>query len=136
MCRVVADVMHTGVLSCPQTSSLQDVARRMTDNDVSSLLVIDQQGVMVGIISRTDLVNARIYEQFWKDWRRLTAGHIMTREVVTISGTLSIEDAGKLMISKRIHRIVVQDPEGKAVGIISLTDLVRDLARGEELSGK
>lgn len=129
--RTVGDLMHTGVLTCQRETPIQDVARHMSENDVSALVVIDELGNMIGLISRTDLVNARLYEQYWKHWRGLTAGHIMVTDVVAVRPDDQLQHASKLMMERRIHRVVVvqEDDSGlKPVGVLSITDLVRDIA--------
>ncbi|MFV9503845.1 MAG: HPP family protein [Oscillochloridaceae bacterium umkhey_bin13] len=132
--RLVGEIMHQGVLTCRRDTPIQDVAREMADNDISALVVVNDEGHMVGLISRTDLVNARLYEQYWKHWRGLTAGHIMVTDVVTVQQADTLQQASKLMMERRIHRVVVVDEHGaghKPVGILSVTDVVRDIARDE-----
>jgi CBS domain-containing protein len=129
--RTVGEVMHQGVLTCQRETPIQDVARTMSDNDVSALVVVNDAGDMVGLISRTDLVNARLYEQYWKHWRGLTAGHIMVTDVVWVKPTDSLQHASKLMMERRFHRVVVaeeQDNGVRPLGVLSITDLVRDIA--------
>ncbi|NCC33010.1 MAG: CBS domain-containing protein, partial [Chloroflexia bacterium] len=122
-----------GVLTCSRDTPIQDVARQMADNDVSALIVVNEDGDMIGLISRTDLVNARLYEQYWKHWRGLTAGHIMVTDVVSVRSQDTMQDASKLMMERRIHRVVVLDSDAgkKPLGILSVTDVVRDIARDE-----
>lgn len=135
MDRLVGEVMHHGVLTCRRDTPIQDVARIMSENDVSALVVVDDEGHMVGLVSRTDLVNARLYEQYWKHWRGLTASHVMVTDVVSVRMDDTTQLASKLMMERRIHRVVVVEEDGegkKPVGILSVTDLVRDLAQGAE----
>lgn len=132
MDRIVGEVMHPGVLTCKRETPIQDVARNMSENDVSALIVVNDDGHMVGLISRTDLVNARLYEQYWKHWRGLTAGHIMITDVVAVRPEDTLQHASKMMMERRIHRVVVVEElnEGvKPIGILSVTDVVRDIAR-------
>lgn len=134
MDRLVGEVMHHGVLTCRRDTPIQDVARNMSEQDVSALVVVNDEGHMIGLISRTDLVNARLYEQYWKHWRGLTAGHIMVTDVVAVGRDDTMQHASKLMMERRIHRVVVVEPAGEGhrpVGVLSVTDLVRDIARGE-----
>jgi CBS domain-containing protein len=135
MDRLVGDVMHRGVLTCRRETPIQDVARTMSEHDVSALVVVDESEHMIGLISRTDLVNARLYEQYWKHWRGLTAGHIMITDVVSVHVNDSMQQASRLMMERRIHRVVVVEEDGeglKPIGIVSVTDVVRDIARDEE----
>jgi CBS domain-containing protein len=132
MDRVVGDVMHHGVMTCRRDTPVQDVARFMADNDVSALVVVNDDEHVIGLISRTDLINARLYEQYWKHWRGLTAGHIMVTDVVAVSKHDTVQVASKLMMEHRIHRVVVIEQQNggqKPVGVLSVTDVVRDIAR-------
>ena len=105
----------------------------MTEHDVSALVVVNARGGMVGLISRTDLVNARLYEQYWKNWQELKAWNLMTPDVVSVQANNTIGEASKLMMEKKIHRVVVieeSDEEKKPIGVLSITDLVREISRG------
>lgn len=132
MDRTVGEVMHPGVLTCLRETPIQDVARQMSEQDISALVVVNDEGLMIGLISRTDLVNARLYEQYWKHWRGLTAGHIMITDVVSVHTGDTLQQASKLMMERHIHRVVVVEEAGgglKPIGVLSITDLVRDIAR-------
>lgn len=132
MDRLVGEVMHQGVLTCRRETPVQDVARQMSEQDISALVVVNDDGNMIGLISRTDLVNARLYEQYWKHWRGLTAGHIMVTDVVAVRPNDTMQTASKLMMERRIHRVVVVEDAGegvKPIGVLSVTDVVRDIAR-------
>lgn len=129
--RTVGEVMHVGVLTCRRETPIQDVARQMSEQDISALVVVDDDGYMVGLVSRTDLVNARLYEQYWKHWRGLTAGHIMVTDVVSVTPQDTLQQASRLMMERRIHRVVVVEPGEKGlrpIGVLSVTDVVRDIA--------
>lgn len=131
MDRAVGDVMHSGVMTCRQETPIQEVARQMTEQDISALVVVNSEGNLMGLISRTDLVNARLYEQYWKNWRDLTASHIMITDVVSVKLSDTVRYASKLMMDRKIHRVVVveeQDGGKKPVGVLSITDLVRQIA--------
>ncbi|HYF62781.1 MAG TPA: CBS domain-containing protein [Herpetosiphonaceae bacterium] len=132
MGRLVSEVMHRGIIACSSDTSVQEVARTLTEQDVSALVVTDNEA-LVGIISRTDVVNARLYEQYWTQWHSLTAAHIMTKDVLTVPADASLEHAGRLLMERHIHRlVVVEERAGRAIpiGVLSLTDIVRDLATG------
>ena len=126
--------MHRGVLTCRRETPIQDVAKQMSEQDVSALVVVNDEGHLIGLISRTDLVNARLYEQYWKHWRGLTAGHIMVTDVVSVHIGDSMQEASRLMMERRIHRVVVVEADGEGVrpiGVVSVTDVVRDIADEE-----
>lgn len=132
--QAVGDLMHYGVLTCNQDTHIQDVAQQMTEHDVSALVVVDSEGTLVGLISRTDLVNARLYEQYWKNWQDLKASNIMIRDVVCVKDSDTVRYASKLMMDRKIHRVVVIEESEKGrkpVGVLSITDLVREIAGRE-----
>ena len=126
----VAEVMRRGAFTCQPYTAVTEVARRMVEHDVSALVVTDDQGYLMGVVTRTDLVTLRAYEDYWA---QTTAEHAMVRQVITISPQTSIRQASRLMIEKKVHRLIVAEVEGdrlRPVGVISQTDIVRDMAGG------
>lgn len=84
---LVRDWMHRGVITCEPETSIQAVADAMKAHDIGALVVVDEAGDAIGVISRTDLVNARFVEPYLKHWRGLTAKHLMSAPVVSVSDT-------------------------------------------------
>jgi CBS domain-containing protein len=128
--RLVDQVMHRGILDCQPGTPVAEVARRMVENDVSALIVTDEQGYLAGVVSRTDLVTLRAFEEYWAE---LTAEHAMVQQVVTISPQASLSKACRLIVERKIHRLVVVENEGdqlRPVGVLSQTDIVRDMTTG------
>jgi CBS domain-containing protein len=63
-----------------------------------------------------------------KHWRGLSAEHLMTKPVVSVSPETTINEAVQLLNEKRIHRLVVVEKEsrhGRPIGILSVTDLAK-----------
>jgi CBS domain-containing protein len=126
----VQDWMHRGVITCQPETPVADVAATMDSNDISALVVVNEKGDAVGVISRTDLVNARFIQPYMKHWRGLSAEHLMTKPVVSVSPETTINEAVQLLNEKRIHRLVVVEKEsrhGRPIGILSVTDLAKHL---------
>ena len=63
---LVRDWMHLGVITCGPETTIQAVADAMKAHDISALVVVDEAGDAIGVISRTDLVNARFVEPYLK----------------------------------------------------------------------
>lgn len=129
----VREIMSKGVISCHPYTPIQEVAKLMTDHNISALVVVNDDGTLAGIVSQTDLVNVRVHEEYWEQWRGLSAKHIMTREVVTVSPETTLKEAARLMKERGIHRLVVtEEKDGKVypIGVISMTDIVRAMAKG------
>ncbi|OGQ75948.1 MAG: histidine kinase [Deltaproteobacteria bacterium RIFCSPLOWO2_12_FULL_60_16] len=122
--------MHRGVISCGPDTSLEEVARTMDSKDVSALVVVNEAGDVVGVISRTDLVNTRFVEPYMKHWRGMTAEHLMSRPVISVSPETLVTEAANILREKQIHRLVVVEKEGqrlRPLGILSVTDLAKNI---------
>ncbi len=131
--KTVAEVMHEGVISCPLGTPVSQIARSMTEHDISALPVVDEGGYLAGIITRTDLVSLRAYQEYW---RELKAENVMVRTLATITPDKTVAEASRLMTDKKIHRLIVvelnEKLHAKPIGVISQTDIVRDMSLEEE----
>jgi CBS domain-containing protein len=124
----VGDWMHRGVITCSPHTPVAQVAQIMDVNDISALVVIDAEGDAIGVISRTDLVNARFIEPYLKHWPGMSAEHLMSKPVIKVAPETTVIAAAKMLHEKRVHRlVVVEETAGhmKPVGILSVTDLAR-----------
>ena len=132
----VQDWMHRGVITCAPETPVAEIAAVMESYDVSALVVVNESGNAVGVISRTDLVNARFIEPYMKHWRGLTAEHLMTQPVISVAPDTSVREAVELLYEKRIHRlVVVEESEGQVrpIGILSVTDLAKHAGENPSL---
>ncbi|PJF48172.1 MAG: CBS domain-containing protein [Chloroflexi bacterium] len=129
----VRDAMHKGVVSCDSSISVRDAARIMNEKRLRSLVVVDFDCALAGIISETDIVAARLVHEGSKPWDQLTVGEIMTNRVLTVTPDMSLKEAAKIIIDHRIHRVVVAEPDDicNPIGILSLGDIMRYLERVE-----
>jgi len=128
----VRDWMHEGVITCSPDTPIAEVAATMDAKDISALVVVNEAGDAIGVISRTDLVNARFIQPYLKHWRGMTAEHLMSKPAISISPEALITDAARIIQEKRIHRlVVVESPAGhvRPVGILSVTDLARHVSK-------
>lgn len=124
----VQEWMHRGVITCRPETSVAEVAETMDHNDISALVVVDDSGDAHGVISRTDLVNARFVQPYMKHWRGLNAEHLMSKPVISVEQDTLISEAVQLLNEKRVHRVVVVERVSghvRPVGILSVTDLAR-----------
>lgn len=125
---LVQDLMTRDVATCTRDMPIPEIARRMTELDVSALPVVDNEGFLVGIVSRTDLVMLRAHEEYWHG---LCAEHVMVKQVICVTPDMLLSDALAILITHKIHRLVVLadcNTRSKPLGILSLTDIVRDMA--------
>jgi CBS domain-containing protein len=142
------DVMTTEVITIDENTSVQALAKLLSDRGISGAPVVDAANRLVGIVSEGDLLHraetgterqAERRRSWWLDTIALdlardyikshgrTVKDVMTRDVVSVVETTELADVAMLLETKRIKRVpVVRD--GKLVGIVSRANLVRALA--------
>jgi CBS domain-containing protein len=129
----VRDAMHHGVVTCDSSISVRDAVRLMNEKRLRSLVVVDFDCALAGIITEMDIVAARLVHEGGKPWDQLTVGEIMTNRVLTVTPDTSLKEAAKILVSHRIHRLVVAESDDMCtpIGILSLGDIMRYLERVE-----
>ena len=123
--KLVRHIMHSGVIGCKPDTPLSEVVRILSDTDIHALVVTGEDGEVVGIISHMDIIP--LYQQ---DLSSFTASQVMTASVISVSPEAAVAEAVKVMVDKRIHRLVVTEPEEGLllpVGVLSTTDIVREM---------
>ena len=138
MTQVVKDLMHKGLITCPPTTSLGQVATLLTEHHVHALIVADQADKPLGIISDFDLLVGEwlsVDEESLNTMRHMTARDLMTIPIETVEADSSAEAAAKRMAEKQIHRMLVTEA-GKPVGILSISNFVAGIAAQEPVKRK
>ena len=126
----VAELMTPDPITVDESAAVDEAVRLMEENEISGLPVIDSDGLLVGVISQSDIVRARAVGHLWHRWPGLRVRHLMHSPALTADRGMSMEEAAQLMERAHVHRLVVVDEDQlKPVGVISTTDLVRALAR-------
>ncbi|WP_053948326.1 CBS domain-containing protein [Halolamina sediminis] len=121
----VASLMSTDVKTVTQDTLVEDAAEVMLDNDIGSVVVVDGDGALEGILTRTDFVSI-VAGQKPKD--QTPVKEYMTRDVETAKAGDSIRTIADRMIEARFHHMpVVDDTEG-LIGMITTSDLTAYLS--------
>lgn len=118
---IVADLMTRDVVTVKPTTTLRECVRLMRMHGVGALPVLEHQKV-VGIITMTDLV---LKED------ALTATRLMTARVKTVFPEAPLTPAVRTMFEHRINRLPVIDHDGRLVGIVSRSDVLRMFLRSD-----
>jgi len=117
----IEDVMTRRVVACRADSDLAHVARLMWENDCGVVPVVDAEDRVIGMLSDRDALMSAFFQG--QSLRDLRAGACMAREVVGCRPGDSLDDAARLMATKRVRRLPVTDEEGRLLGMLSLGDL-------------
>jgi CBS-domain-containing membrane protein len=146
-----SEVMTTNVITVGPDTSVQEIARILSERSISAVPVVDASSRLVGIVSEGDLLHRvetgterrvqRRRRSWWLDTigsdaelardyvksHGRTAKDVMTRDVVTVNEDTELADIANLLETKRIKRVPVLK-DGKVAGIVSRANLVRALA--------
>ncbi len=121
----VTDYMTTPVETVRVGESLIAANELFAGQGVSALGVVDDDGVLKGVISRTDILHAAVYkhgETFRVPDRAVE--ELMKSPALQVGAKASVAEAAKLMLKNRVHRVFVTRDE-KPEGVISTRDLMR-----------
>lgn len=125
----VAELMTPDPIVVHESASLDQAVRLLEEHEISGLPVVDGEGMLVGVISQTDIVRARAVGHLWHRWPGLRVRHLMHSPALTADASMSMEEAAQLMERAHVHRlVVVGEDQLTPVGVVSTTDLVRALA--------
>ncbi|RME55946.1 MAG: CBS domain-containing protein [Caldilineae bacterium] len=125
----VVQAKRFGVYTCTPDDSLASAVQTMFDRDVSALVVVDADGFLEGIITRTDMIRACKESE---DWPARPVADFMTRDVVTVPLTATLGQVIDLLLQEHIHRVVaVEEKAGRfvPVSVLSAADVVYHMAR-------
>jgi predicted transcriptional regulator len=134
MTTLVRDIMHKGLLTCRKAASLGQVASLLTKYHTHALVVRDETGNLVGIISDFDLLAGEWLStdtESLEAMRRLTAGDLMSAPIESVEADVPLVQAASRMMDKGVHRMLVTEA-GAAVGVVSVSNFVENLAAQEQ----
>jgi CBS domain-containing protein len=112
------DVMTPDPVTFSPDMSVHEAAQTLAEHRISGAPVVSEDGSIAGIVSEFDLI-ARVGS---------TVREVMTREVVSVPDTATLDRVRALLVTQRLKRVPVVNSDGRLVGLISRADLVRELA--------
>jgi len=117
----VGDILSKKVVVATPESSIYDVARRMSDLDVSSAVIVDKNVRPRGIVTEKDMVKRVIVQG--SDAKKTAITKIMTSPVKTIPPDTNIFYASEMMNQNNFRRLPVVNAAGKLLGLITEGDI-------------
>jgi CBS domain-containing protein len=146
----VRDVMTTTVVTARPATSFQELVDLMLRYGVSGIPVVDDESHPIGIVTEADLVTKEAYgsqhrplaavvaltfpqENTWAAKARgACAGEIMSEPVRTVRPDDLLRLAAARMVTTGINRLPVVGDDGRLVGIVSRTDVLRIFHRTDD----
>jgi CBS domain-containing protein len=141
-----SDIMTTDVITVKKETPLSELAEILTQNHINGVPVVDDEGLLIGIICESDLIrrdkklhiptvvalfDAVIYlesskkmEEEIKRISATTVEDLYTRKVVTVDEKTPIDEIATIMTQKKIYTIPVMDGDN-LVGIVGKNDVIR-----------
>ncbi len=141
-----SDIMTTEVITVKKETPLKELAQILYKNRINGVPVVDDDGLLIGIICESDLVrkdkklhiptvvalfdavfyleSSKNIEKEIKQINATTVEELYTRKVVTVDERTPIDEIATLMTQKKIYTIPVMDGN-RLVGIVGKGDVIR-----------
>ncbi|XXJ61872.1 CBS domain-containing protein [Embleya sp. MST-111070] len=137
--------MTRDVVTVGSDARFRDIASILETWQVSALPVVDGSHRLLGIVSETDLLHARVADtgtpqsstsshrasEVAASEEGFTARGLMSAPVITVTPTVGTPEAARLMDRHHVKRLPVVDRSGRLVGIVSRCDLLGALVRSD-----
>ena len=149
------DIMTRQAITVNEDLSVRELAKILSKNRISGAPVVDDQGLVVGVVTESDLIDqtkkvhiptvVAIFDSFLylenpehleKDLKKMagsTIGDICSRTFVSVTENTPLDELATLMSEKNVHTLPVLDNQ-KLIGVIGKSDIIRTLAQGHTQS--
>ncbi len=127
----VAEVMSRSVLTLAINLSVEQAWQQLTRHGRGQAPVVDVKGVLVGMVTRADLVRfeqwpaASADQQEWNDWRAQSIESIMVTPIPSVAPTTDLRRAASALLESDLPGLPVVDDGGQVMGFVSRSDVLR-----------
>ena len=121
----VKDIMIKNVIFATLDENLSNVIKKLRENKITGLPIIDESGKLKSVISITDIM--KYAEKYGLENLALISVKDFIkrkRRLIYVNENDSIEHAIKLMVKKDVHRLPVVDKSKKVIGIITREEIL------------
>lgn len=129
-----AQVMSQPVISVRTSATVADALTLLRRHNLKRLPVLDEDGRLAGLLTRSDLLRELAFEQVlageqssFFDWR-VRVGEVEREAAVTVAATTPLHTVVALLQQALQMRAVVVDEAGHPIGMLSESDLLRRVA--------
>jgi CBS domain-containing protein len=144
----VRDVMTKQVPTVRDDATPTELVETITAYDVSALAVVDDFDLVIGVVTRTDVLKSltlrQVRRRSWPNparrtlssslgWDPRTAREMMSAPALTVGPDATLAEAGRLMHYHNVNRLLVTTgPDRRLLGIVTAADLLKRYARSDE----
>ena len=101
--------------------SLKEAVDLMAEHNIGALIVVDEAGQPIGIISERDIIREAARTEAVFD---LTVSRVMTKELITASPEDDLETVLQTMTARHFRHLPIMDRE-QLIGVLSIRDVVK-----------
>ncbi|HMK45313.1 MAG TPA: CBS domain-containing protein [Methanocella sp.] len=123
----IKDVMSNEIACVDTKSTAVDAARKMRDQNTGTVIVVDGNDVK-GLVTDRQIAVKTVADM--KDPKSVPVKDIMTKNIIGCRENDDIFDALKTMGQNKIRRLPVVDDNAQLVGVVSLSDIAREMRTG------
>lgn len=144
------EIMTKEVITVDLEMGVEELARLLWENKIGGAPVVDSQGQLLGVVTENDLIdqNKKVHiptvlsildsmiflespnklDQEIKKMTGTKVGDIYSPHPITVSESATLEELASIMADRKVHTLPVTK-DGKLVGIIGKSDLIKALSR-------
>jgi len=126
----VARLMSTDLHTVTPDTLVEDAAAVLLENDISSVLVVDEDGGLVGILTSTDFVDIVAKSQ---PKAETTVKRYMTADPITAGAQDDVSAVAATMLEHGFHHVPIVDGD-TPIGIITTSDFAAYVSSPESVS--
>ena len=129
----VSDLMNTKVQTDFEDQNIMSACNIMSANNIGSVIIVtyDKNRGPLDIITERDVV--RILGKLDPNLLQTPLKSLMSKPLITIKQSASINNATKIMNDKKIRRLVVIDKNNKMIGILTQRDIFKAIDKDPDL---
>jgi len=133
----ITEIMSKNPVTVDPAQSLYEVEELLNRHNIRHIPVIDGER-LIGVISRSDLLRISVTDLNEEEdgvesvvYNMYTIPQVMTKMPVFIDKNYSIKEAAEMLAKQSFHSLPVVE-EGKLIGIVTSTDLIKYLIKLHE----
>jgi len=123
----IADIMTREVFTLSPDLPADEAAASLAAHGVGGAPVLEADGRIVGILSRTDLTDP----ERRRPGTSPTVRDLMTPGMLALRASDTAMNAVRLMVREEVHHVIVLGERGELAGIVTSSDVLRALVAGD-----
>ena len=120
----VNDVMSSPVITTKEDATINEIAQKMRKHNIGSVVIVNKAKEPIGIVTERDIIRRVLAEK--KNPYSTRANDIMTAPITSVTASVTLEEAAKLMVERKIKKLCVTDDDNKTVGVVTEGDIVKN----------